>query len=345
MDDVVGNKFGFNPINHFELRANLAPFHSVVDGSVYGNPSQETFIAYPVNSQNLGGMAWEPAFTAAQLSSWSIDAFNAFHDQIPVKVSLPNFLWELQEMKGMIPSIDRSSISKTASNNFLAWNFGVAPFVSDMKAIVSLADSASKSIEHLLMNQGKTTTLSFNRDTKDFPPLEVYMSIDGHNGSTLGHSGYHCLHLKRLSARVILHIGGKLTQDLEGLRGDLAQLKALAASSGFNKPARAIWNALPYSFVVDWFFSVGKLLDSLAIQPFGGEYTIKDVYYSLKSEAVWAATQVYHPNYQEYFLGNIDVESYRRVKGFPATSLLLTDGLLSPTQLTLALAMLEQKRR
>jgi hypothetical protein len=125
----------------------------------------------------------------------------------------------------------------------------------------------------------------------------------------------------------------------------MAVLKALSAAGGFNSPARVIWNAIPYSFIVDWFFHVGKLLDSLSIQPFGGEYTVSNINYSIKLEA---AFDVYFrmANGQipsKPYLGRADYKSYIRRLGFPVSSLFITDGILSPMQLALSAAMFLQK--
>jgi hypothetical protein len=138
-----------------------------------------------------------------------------------------------------------------------------------------------------------------------------------------------------------------LFQNLEGLNDSLASYKAFAAAAGFNNPAKIVWNAIPYSFVLDWFFQFGKSLDFLSIQPFGGEYSLSNVGWSLKEAwqyEIWQkATQRYNSNPVK-FLGSMLIKRYVRNPGFPMKSIFLTDGSLTPMQLALAAAMLHQRR-
>lgn len=350
MDDVVGEQGSFNPVTHFVLDSfieNLSPWkdHS-------GNQRGLLFkgVPFPLISTfgvpgSFSEWPWLPSISSATLSDWSIEAYNKFNEQVPTTVSLPNFMYELREMKGMIPSIDRSSLSKTASNNFLAFEFGVKPFVADIKAIINMSDSVAKRIQHLLKQQGKTSRLSFNRTTVFDTPYTMIKSLYIPNNSTPSGND---VYFRRLNAKSEFHCGASLFQDLKDLEDSMATMKALAASGGFSHPARVIWNAIPYSFVVDWFFHVGKLLDSLIVQPFGGTYKVSDVGYSIKTEAVYYATQVFtESGYSSSIedLGTVKARSYIRRPGFPATSLFLTNGELTPMQLALSAAMLNQRRR
>lgn len=290
---------------------------------------------------------WIPSFSDSDLSDFAIDAFNKFHDQVPTSVSLANFLYELKDMKGMIPSIDKKSISKTASNNFLAFEFGVLPFVSDIKAILDMSAAVDKRLQHLIEMNGKTSKLTFERTlVVEGPSMTFSRSLyDPRTQDTDTPGGF--VRFVGNGGKCNLRIGASLQQDLTGLKDAMSTMKALAASGGFNHPARVVWNAIPYSFVVDWFFHVGKLLDSLTIQPFGGEYNVSNVGYSVKSTATFTAHQI-HTNGTvpvDNTLGTVRASRYIRKPGFPASSLFLTNGTLTPMQQVLALAMLNQRRR
>lgn len=344
MLDVVGNQGAFNPCDHFELYSTMSNMNPWVSST--GDPRHVNFdgVAFPMllPAGSFKDWPWLPEFPAASLSDWSVEAYNKFHDQVPVTVSLPNFMYELKDMKGMIPSIDRLSVSKTVSNNFLAFEFGVLPFISDIKAILSMSDSVQKRLQHLLMEQGKSSRLSFSRDIDVSDAFSFTKSLYLIGSSANDND----VQFRRTSAKASFHCGAKLFQDLQGLNDALSTLKALSASGGFNHPARVIWNAIPYSFVVDWFFHVGKLLDSLSVQPFGGEYSLSEIGYSLTREAVFIADQVLHDGATELrsSLGTVSVKSYSRKTGFPVSSLFLTNGILSPMQLALSSAMLNQRR-
>lgn len=348
MTDVVGNPGKFNPVDHWELTALIKPLTDFPRyPGVTGRFSDMNCIPLPFmpGEFSVKEWPWLPQVSQASLSAWSMEAFTLFHDQVPTTVSIPNFLWELPQMKGMIPSIQKS-VTKTAAGNFLAFEFGTKPFFDDVSKMLAMLDDVDKRMSHLLSRQGKASDLSFNRTTVYEEPLWLTRGCFYPFTFQTGPSGVDVI-FKRQSARVQFHCGAKLFQDLRDLRDSMSKAKALLAAGGFNKPARAFWNAIPYSFTVDWLFSVGKLLDTLTIQPFGGTYDISDVGYSIKSEASYVVHQV-HTNGTvpcDNTLGTVRVKSYMRRAGFPATSLLLTDGSLSPKQLVLALAMLEQRRK
>jgi hypothetical protein len=350
ISDVVGNPTGFNPVVHTSIKVKVSPnpIYLRDPPSYWGVPQGDGLYFPIVAGDNYGPIdyPWFPGISAATLSNWSIEAFNKFHDQIPTTISLANSLYELKDIKGLIPTFDRKSLTKTAGNNFLAFEFGVLPMVSDIKAIVNMSEAVDKRIKHLISVNGRSTRLSFSREQvyeepvtfwKNFMnPLDTVYSGDA-NGVVFS----------RQSAKVTFKCGGSLFQDLTDLEDSASKLKALVASSGFNKPARVVWNAIPYSFVVDWFFSLGKLLDTLSVQPFGGEYRVDRVGYSTIEESTWIAT-VKHQSTGTIVgnptLGTVHAKRYTRKSGFPAYSLFLTDGLLSPTQLLLGLAMLNQHR-
>jgi len=362
MTDVIGNQGKFNPVSHRSLSGHLDPIKDWTEPP-YSDGHWTNWIGFGASRKKMQSFhfpnpyfefiktslidryPWFPQISAAMLSDWSIEAFNKFHDQVPTTISLANSLYELKDMKGLIPSVDRLSLSKTVGNNFLAFEFGVLPFVSDIKAILAISDSVDKRIKHLLETQGHSTNLSFERDlpiAEDF-----FFNISFEDPQDFGDSGNR-YRFKRTGAKAHFHCGGKLFQDLSDLSDSMAKLKGLAASGGFNHPARVIWNAIPYSFVVDWFFHVGKLLDSLTVQPFGGTYEVTDVSYSVKTEAIYIVTQEMHGTQYvpgDNQVGKVLAKSYERKVGFPASSLFLTDANLSPTQQALALAMLNQRRR
>lgn len=355
ISDVVGNPRGNNPVHHWQLDSQTREYpkwyHTFDAG--WGEP-RDAFLFFPIQAFGLNRIRnwpWLPDMLhSAVLTGWSLDAFKQFTDQVPVSVSLPNFIYELKDMKGMIPTFDRKHLSKTASNNFLAWEFGVQPFVSDVKAMVNMAATVQKRLQHLRSANNAASRLSFKRELVQEEPLSFFRALasfgTSDNGSTDG------ILFKRQSVRTNVHIGCSLYMALKGLDDALSTMKGLLASGGFNHPARVVWNAIPYSFVVDWFFHVGKLLDTLSVQPFEGEYSLSNVWYSVKNTSTWLALarindEAHYPFYEgtKPLVGTVHVKSYDRLAGFPVTNVALTDGTLSPMQLALALAMLEQRRR
>lgn len=356
MEDVVGKPGNFNPVVHFSIDSDLRGYPGFRrTGTAYAESELKDWLSLPYHDEGtwISNWPWLPTISAATLSGWSIDAYNAFNAQVPTKVSLANFLYELKDIKGLIPTISRS-VTKTVSNNFLAFEFGVKPMISDIKAIVNLSADVDKRLEHLIAMQGKESHLSFQRSVVHDEPYQFFRNLATPLNSDFSEGHATGVLFKRISARTDFHVGAGLFQDLSDLADANAKLKALVAAGGFNHPARIIWNAIPYSFVLDWFFSIGKLLDTISVQPFGGTYRVDNVGYSVKTEGTYAAFAKIdeYPDHRgddaftsNALLGTVSVKSFSRRPGFPVYSPILSDGILSTEQLVLALAMLEQKRR
>jgi hypothetical protein len=349
--DVVGNQGSQNPVDHLQVFSSMTGFNPWRRNNLAdeGKVLFEGIFLPLYPDKDFSWYPWVPIVSSATLSDWAVEAFNSFHDQIPAEVSIPNFLWELREMKSMIPSF-KSTLDKNASNNFLAFEFGVKPFIKDIQDILKLSESVDKRIKHLIAYNKQTSHKTFARTTLFEEPYTWYWSMFDAIANRETPTAVD-LEFRRLNAKVQFRCGAKLYQDLSDLQGAMAQMKALAAGGGFNKPARVIWNAIPYSFVVDWFFHVGKLLDSLSVQPFGGTYEITNIMHSLTSEALYEVTQVHRNgttadnDFNHFKLGVVHAKSYVRKSGLPLQSLFFTDGALSPKQLALSAAMLNQRRR
>jgi hypothetical protein len=277
----------------------------------------------------------------AILSEQAAVAFNKFHDQIPQETLLANFLWELKDMGSMIPKLERS-ISKTVASNFLAYNFGIAPFVADVKTFLSVAETVSKRLEYLRKTLGQTIDLHYDY----VMPLQADHVITMGIGAGVP-SGFN-VEFRQVGYKGKIHFAAKLLQNLEDLAGILAMPKALAAALGLNNPAAILWEAIPYSFVVDWLFNLSKQLNRFAIQPFGGEWRLTDVGYSIKEEwyyVVYIDFSAYDAvRNLPYNLGTMKVSRYIRNPGLPVTSVFATDLSLTPKQQMLSAALLEQAR-
>jgi hypothetical protein len=338
MADVTGSKGGFNFLHHFSVDASLGiPPTTFVDahGVTIGIIQEPVMI----DIRNVSGLGLVPDPADVHVQEWAYDAYNAFNQQIPTKVSLANFLYELKDIKGMIPKIEHSFV-RTESFNFLGFEFGVILFISDVKNIWALADSVQKRIEFLKQTVGEPRKVSFVRD---IPPQGDTWQITLPFGGSFEGPSYI---VKRLSYQGKFHIGAQFIQNLDIPDTSLATAKAFAAAAGFNNPAAIVWEAIPYSFVVDWFFHVDSMVGTLNIQPFEGRWEVSNVGYSIKDEFQY---YVYldtgsNDGHRQIPVGTISVKRFVRKPGFPMSSLLLTDGSLSTTQQVLALALLEQRR-
>lgn len=244
-------------------------------------------------------------------------AFNAFVAQFPTKVSIANFLYELKDLADLIPRISRN-LPKTVAGGYLNLQFGWLPLISDLKALGSVYQSTLSRLEWLRATYGKTVRLGFYSDISYYgtiPSSSTYLLAPGGNA-------YNYILLKLIDYKGIFRANGYLTHYLKGLDEPIAEMKALAAALGLNNPLGVIWEAIPYSFVVDWFAHVSTLLNHLSIQPFEGEWKVDRVTNSVKDVhryEVWQYSYVAQGFNTPKLLGVAEATRYNRYLSLPLT--------------------------
>jgi len=206
----------------------------------------------------------------------AMQAFQEFATQVPTDVSIGNFLWELRDIKGLIPKI-QGSLLRTANGTFLGYQFGIKPFLKDLRKLSGLLESVRKRLEFLRRSRGKLTRINFFRpDVYVHPNLGV--RVDPAPDS-LGLDHQWVLTNYRADFRA----QGFLFHTLKGLDDSLAFLKAASAALGLNNPAAIVWEAIPYSFVVDWFFNIQRVVDQWDLAPFEGAWEVTNATSSISS--------------------------------------------------------------
>jgi hypothetical protein len=271
------------------------------------------------------------------------EAFNDFATQIPEEISIANFSWEFQEIGQLLPKLEKS-LSKTISSGYLNLEFGWKPFLGDLNTLTNLLTSVRAKIQHLRDIQGRTTRLGAFRGNVYNPvvnPVEEFSYAAEAVWFRYRLDGY------RADFRANAYVYS-LLEDLNELSGFV---RAMIVALGLTNPLKVIWNAIPYSFVADWFTGLSGRLQSLSVNPFKGTWILSRHCTSLRAtSSVIVDAKLVAPAIASmrgyYPLGNIVIQRYQRVSGLPVSSGFLTS-LTTPTskQQTLLTALLESGRR
>jgi len=264
------------------------------------------------------------------------DACLSFATQIPTEVSLANFSWELRELGQLLPKLE-NSIQSTISGGFLNFQFGWKPFLSDLQKLSGILSTVQGKINHLKQTYGKKTKLGMYRGDVLKPTFSDYTSIV--TDARLNSVSYRW---QLAEYRADLRAGGYLFHKLKDLDSLYGYIRALFVALGLDNPLRAVWQALPYSFVVDWVFGLSHRLGSLSINPFKGDWQVSDFSSSCFTVAKWKVIQVIANPYVEIPLGSVIAKRYVRISQLPVRSTFLTLNVPSPQQLLLTNAMLAQ---
>jgi hypothetical protein len=146
-----------------------------------------------------------------------------------------------------------------AGENYLQWSFAIAPLASDIEAVKRSMRGARQSVEKLLADEGKLRRVHFSI------PLEQ-CSGGSESYSCYGPSSWGVVN-QFVGRRDVDYVNAKFTVSLaysykldEWQKRNIFPLGYLDSLGVLWNPA-IIWNALPWSFVVDWVVGVSRWLD------------------------------------------------------------------------------------
>jgi hypothetical protein len=234
-------------------------------------------------------------------------AMDTMIPQMEEKVQLPLFLYELAEVRALalsalellarLPSALKRLFKKPLkewSNRHLEATFGWLPFVSDVKAIytnyVGIADDLLKFLE----GSNKRMTLHFQKALAPttFQPDEFF---DFYSSLTVSENsdGLEFLegalseitfdtHTTREIKDLVFHATLEFEYRLPDVTPFMASLYAELDSWGINLSPSLIWEAIPFSFVVDWVVNVGGWLKRFDKTNLPVQIVIYNYSYSIK---------------------------------------------------------------
>lgn len=244
---------------------------------------------------------WNFGHTPSQQSDFQADALSSFGQVVPRSVSLGNFLLELGDVKSLAETAMRlgrtassprklnkllrrskqenaRSLTRELANANLAYEFGIKPFVDDLKKISDALNRINKRIAWLKKTSGKPTTLR-RTDTMTAPDTSVGSLAYFHGlGNDLRVRTTYSERTSRVVAgATVRHDLGQQTEDFHFLAS------ALTSYFGFDRPVSVVWESLPFSFLVDWFLDIGRLADQMQLpNALRSRITVHHPWYSIK---------------------------------------------------------------
>jgi len=300
-----------------------------------------------------------------RFSDLCFEAWTKLKTQVPADISVLNFIYELKDFGPLAKALSKIPASvknsklgqtladplkgkgkgkkaaKAVNNTFLAYNFTWAPFVGDLITLTQLSDSVAKRMDFLRKTRGKEVTIRFQK-------LDCY--IDGDLGVPVlrgTNSNPWKTTFTRTKYQCDFVVTCKLFQELEGLDDAWADLRATIAALGINNPAKAVWNAIPFSFLVDWVAPFGKWLERAAVQPFYGVWKVYDITTSVRErsevEVELSSTDQGYIAMADTLITRVSGDNYIRMVGLPQTLGAIDFSQLTSTQQKLFLSLVLTK--
>jgi hypothetical protein len=216
-------------------------------------------------------------------------------------LSLVNFILELKDLKHMDPrgSFERvkrrhlairhlsdprtrkefqKELVTRLNNAALNASFGINPFVKDVVQIYDDLTSLAKRLEQLKRNASKpqqrhykrvipaSSGVSADRNWHSAPEtISWAIGVKSDNNDNGGiRRSIACLKRARWILRPVYHATMRYTYTLPEMDSQLESIYAYLDTLGVRLDPSIVWNAIPFSFVVDWVVDVSGFLGSFA---------------------------------------------------------------------------------
>lgn len=204
--------------------------------------------------QNRSGYQYCPDAAGYDSQFWVTKALANMNPSKPL-VDLPLFLFELKDFPRMLKDLGRvlQGRAKPADvpNGHLAYVFGWAPLVSDLLKLLKLQQSIEER-KRYLQRLERGTRLKRNLFQGE---VQRVRQVDGYTISGVTADVEIIEHLK-----VWFTANAKLKIPLTN--ADLEEDRLIRLLLGATPAASTLWNAVPWSWLVDYFVNVGDTLEA-----------------------------------------------------------------------------------
>jgi hypothetical protein len=161
--------------------------------------------------------------------------------------------------------------SKGIAGAFLAWSFGLAPLINDMRKVQSSVRTLRLDMRRARAREGKPVTIHLSQKGYCSNP-----SSEGHIAGTLFDR-----YLETLSTPTqVVCVKGIRTAKYNS--ESFSSLGYLMNKFGAVGPASYAWERIPFSFVVDWFVDLRDVTNQLDNLLTGNTKRISDISFSQK---------------------------------------------------------------
>jgi len=229
--------------------------------------------------------------------------------------------------------------------------FGMLPFVSDVKNLFDMVQGIDDEVRHLRRNNGQKVVIA-DMASVTMPSADSGLLHIG-PGPYVHHKGVY--RVNRAMSSGVLRGKAILDYDLGGMTDFELATRSLSSQSGLNNPLGVIWEAVPFSFIVDWFADVGTFLQRHVSFNLSPPCRVRRFSTSIKMSILYTVdvgfgTSYLHPNVD--FVGILEHSQaihrthYHRIGGWEAGEESLGDYLSRPgsDKLVLAIALALQRK-
>jgi hypothetical protein len=262
IDDLSPN-FPITRENPLEIREfDFEPASWTVSGSKTGGKRGRNLIVPGSPSVNL-----DYSGPTIGLGAYYTQAVSRLNPNTPI-VDLPLFLFELKDLPGMLRDlgrvVSRQLRPSDVPGGYVALKFGWQPLISDLYKLLTLG-------EELEAQKARIESMA-KRGTASGRLSSVNAVVNGPNSSlTLNNKEYTFVY-PYTKAKQQVWFSAILEPDFSAPYWAETRWDQTRRVLGLNLSLATIWNAIPWSWLVDYFTDIGAYLDSTrGILPFSLE--------------------------------------------------------------------------
>jgi len=205
-------------------------------------------------------------------------------------MSLPNFLIELKDVRELAAQVvalknrykharSFGDLKRYLGDRWLTYNFGLRPMVLDILAGLNASEAVRKRIAFLKKTYGRPITA--RRTYTEIIDEKIQGPSDWEVLGSFGSRGTELVLGRstrtRYPMRVKHTVGATLLQELPGLDDPYTFLRGLVSAYGIDRPFSVVWEAIPFSWMADYFLRIGDLMDTVQVsQPLKGSISVRD---------------------------------------------------------------------
>ena len=379
--DAVADDYGIYPFTHSSLHIDN------VAGGYINVTSQGSFVL-PFGDPGLLDADLPPLYSdsgedlvpaPSNLDELTKRALASMLPIIKAELSLPNFIYELKDFKR--PLLQAANILKSPSfysalkkvgkllpfgkqfsfkkllegtaAGYLNYSFNLKPFVSDVAKLYSAISRTERRINDFVSRAGKPQSKHFNFAWGEFADQTDEYTNPLSPGWRSGLDRTITYNIRRHVSYqpTVFHAQIQYNYNYTGYQTEHARLLGHLDALGVNLNPAIIWNALPWTFVVDWVLGIGPFLDSTKVGNMEPLINIRRYLWSVARSrriSVSKGTKVAQggPVITSNYMPSVSQTAYRRSVGIPSMSSIVLSGLSSSeVSLGAALVIVQGRRR
>jgi hypothetical protein len=289
---------------------------------------KRTIIPSANTTQDFNTVHYNGRFIAIAPNSWDVPigdgadwGSQAYDRMKPTKPTFEamNSIYELRDIPGMLKQRFLSSGLKAVPNWWLALQFGWGALFNDIAKLVKTQQSLEKRLNWLLEHNGKPVKrrveLAKSSDTVE----KEWFQDWGYHAPILNSNFYDGPPWQRWKDEITNKVWASarfrywLPASPEGV---VYKKQLIAAIYGIRfPPPIVIWNAMPWTWLSDWFFNTGEILANMDVGV--AERLAADYFYVMREQS-WK-TQLQSDIYLRR--PNVKLTSYMNVDSFRQTRL------------------------